>query len=161
MKTSTKILSVVSALALSATVAFAAPQAGDGQGKGFGHRHGHGKMGFMARGLGQKLNLTDEQKATWQASSKAFREENKAFFQAARETHKEMKAAKEANDTAKLESLKATAQSQRAQMKQLRDQQEAKFVSILTAEQKAQFDQLKADRAARRAAHEGREHQQQ
>ena len=42
-------------------------------------------------------------------------------------------------------------ESQRAQMKQLRDAQDAKITAILTAEQRAQFDTLKAERAAHRS----------
>ena len=54
-----------------------------------------------------------------------------------------------AGDTAKADSLKATLESQRAQMKQLRDAQDVKISSILTPEQRAQWQQLKAERAAR------------
>ena len=49
----------------------------------------------------------------------------------------------------KVESLKATFQSQRAQMKQLHDAQQEKFLAILTPEQRTQFDALKAERDAR------------
>jgi P pilus assembly/Cpx signaling pathway, periplasmic inhibitor/zinc-resistance associated protein len=143
-----KVLSTVAVLALGATMAFAAPH--DGKGGWEGH---HGKGGF-GREFAQKLNLTDAQKTQMRDLNKNFRETNKAFFQSARETHMAFKAAKEANDTAKLEALRPTMDAQRAQMKQLRDAQDASIRSILTPDQQAQFDAMKAARAARRAPHQ-------
>lgn len=147
-----KMITAVAVVALSATMAFAV--ADEGSGKAWGH-HGHrGHKGMMAAHLAKKLNLTDEQKEQWKAINKSFREENKAFFEQARQTHQDFKAAKQAGDQAKMDALKSTMQSQRAQFKQLREAQESKFVSILTADQRAQFDALKAERAARRQQHE-------
>jgi periplasmic protein CpxP/Spy len=154
MRKTYKVITAVAAIALSGTLAFAAAQteghgAGNANGDGWGgghHRHS------MARHLARKLNLTDAQKAQAKANHKAFVDANKPFFEQARTTRQQFHAAKEANDTAKMDALKATMQSQRAQFKELRQQQDAQFVSILTPEQKAQFDQLVAQRAARRAA---------
>jgi Spy/CpxP family protein refolding chaperone len=42
-------------------------------------------------------------------------------------------------------------EAQRAQLKQLRAQREQQFVSVLTPEQRVQFEQLKAERAAKEA----------
>lgn len=152
MRKTYKVITVVAAIALSGTLAIAAAQT-QGEGKGDGWGGGHHRRG-MAAHLAKKLNLTDAQEAQAKANRKAFFEANKPFFEQARATHHEFRAAKEANDTAKMDALKATVQSQRAQLKALRQQQEAQFVSILTPEQKAQFDQLKAKRAARRAEHD-------
>lgn len=137
-----KWLTAAAIMTVSASLAIAMPQ----EGKGWG-RHGGKQHGFMSEKLAQKLNLTDTQKQQIRDLNKAFRQDNKAFFESARQTRQEMRAAKEANDTAKLQSLKATADSQRAQMKQLRDAQEAKVLSVLTADQQAQFKALKAQRA--------------
>lgn len=145
-----KIFSAVAVVALSGAIAFGAID--EGAGKGWGHGGHH--RGAMSMRLAQTLNLTDAQKDQMKALHRSFREDNKAFFQTMRQTRQEMKAAREAGDTAKVESLKAAFQSQRAQMKQLHDAQQEKFLSILTPEQRTQFDTLKAERDARRQQHQ-------
>jgi periplasmic protein CpxP/Spy len=141
-----KWLAAAAVMAVSASLAIAMPQEGK-EGKGWGGHHG--KRGFMSEKLAQKLNLTDAQKQQIRDLGKAFHQDNKAFFESARQTRQEMKAAKEANDTARLNSLKATVESQKAQFKQLRDAQDAKILSVLTPDQQAQFKALKAERAER------------
>lgn len=135
----------VAAVALSATLAFAGTATAEGHN---GHRFGRGHQ--FAR-LATKLNLTDAQKAQWKSLRQTSRAQNAAFFQQVRETHKEMRAARDANDQAKIDALKPTVQAQREQMKQLRKDQMAQFESILTPDQLAQLNALKAERAARRA----------
>jgi len=148
-----KIFTAVAVAALSATMAFAVVDE-NGGGKAWGG-HGHrGHRGMMSAHLAKKLNLTDAQKEQWKAMHKTFREQNKSFFDAARQTHLDFRAAKQAGDQAKMDALKSTLQSQRAQFKQLHEAEEAQFVTILTPEQKAQFDALKAERAARRQQRE-------
>ncbi len=151
MRTMYKVITAAAAIALSGTLAFAAPQTqGEGNGTGDGWGGGHHRRAMLGH-LARKLNLTDAQKAQAKADRKAFFEANKPFFEQVRATRQELHAARKANDTAKVDSLKATAQSQRAQVQQLRQQQVAQFASILTPDQKAQFDQIMAKRAARRA----------
>jgi Spy/CpxP family protein refolding chaperone len=137
-----KWITGVAVLAVSASLAIAAPQAEKAWG-------GHHRRGFMSEKLAQKLNLTDAQKQQIKDLNKAFRQDNKAFFESLRATHQQMRAAKEANDTAKLDALKPTIESQKAQMKQLREAQEAKILTVLTPEQQAQYKALKAERAAK------------
>jgi Spy/CpxP family protein refolding chaperone len=140
MKTTSKWISAIAVVALSGTIAFAQTGTTGNEGRyGHGH-HGH-KMGMM---FAKKLNLTDAQKEQAKALRKSFREENKAFFDQARQTRQEFRAAKQAGDTAKADSLKPTLQAQRDQMKQLRAAQEQKFLQILTPDQRAQYDSLKA-----------------
>ena len=146
MKNSKWITAAAATIALSASLAIAAPNAGNGH--GWGHEGGRGRQEMGAR-LAEKLNLTDAQKQQWQAIQNDFRRDNKAFFDQARATREEFHAAKQANDTAKLDALKPTLDSQRAQMKQLHEAQMQKLVALLTPEQKAQFDALKAQRAER------------
>ena len=129
-------------VAVSASLAIAMPQ----DGKGWGGHRGHGAYGEK---LAQKLNLTDAQKQQLRDLNANFRKENAAFFQSFRQTMKDVRAAKEANDTAKLDALKPTVESQKAQMKQLREAQDAKILSILTPDQQAQFKALQAKRAER------------
>ena len=146
-----KAISAVAVLALGATLAFAAPHDGkDGQWEG---HHGKRHHGMFGEKMAAKLNLTDAQKQQIKDMNKSFREANKTFFQSAHETHAAFHAAKEANDTAKLDSLKATMASQRAQMKQLHETQMAQVRTVLTPAQAAQLDALKAERQARHAQH--------
>jgi protein CpxP len=140
-----KFAAAIAVTALGAAIAFAAPQDG-GKAWGHGHHRGHGAFGAK---LAEKLNLTDAQKTQVKDIMKASREENKAFFQQSRATMKEFFAAKKAGDTAKADELKPAVEAQRAQMKTIRAAQEAKIASVLTAEQNAQWQQLKAQRAER------------
>jgi periplasmic protein CpxP/Spy len=141
-----KTISAVAVLALGATLAFASMHDGkETKGNWGGHRGGSFSEMYT------KLNLTDAQKAQIADIEKSSREANKAFFEASKQTREQFKAAKDANDTAKLDALRPTMESQRAQMKQLRDAQDAKIKAILTVEQRAQFDTLKAERAAHRS----------
>ena len=139
-----KWLTAAAIMAVSASLAIAMPQ----EGKGWGGHRGH--RGAMSEKLAQKLNLTDAQKQQVRDLDKAFRQDNKAFFESARQTRQEVRAAKEANDTAKLQSLKPAVDAQMAQMKQLREAQDAKILSILTPDQQAQFKALKQSRRSQR-----------
>jgi Spy/CpxP family protein refolding chaperone len=145
-----KTISAVAVLALGATLAFAGMHDGK-EGKGSWEGHGQGHRGGFSEMYSQKLNLTDAQKAQIADLDKNFRETNKALFEASHQTREQFKAAKTANDTAKLDALRPAMESQRAQMKQLRDAQDAKIKTILTPEQRAQFDTLKAEREAQRS----------
>ena len=137
-----KLITAVAILTLGAALAVASPHEGGG-------RHGHrGRAGFSQK-LAEKLNLTDAQKQQVQDIKKSTHEQNAAFFQSARQTRKDFRAAKEANDTAKVDSLKTAMESQRAQFKQIREAEMQKIASVLTAEQNAQWQQLKAERAQR------------
>ena len=151
MKKIGKWISAAAVVALSGAMAFAAID-NDG-GKAWGHG-GHGRRGAMGAHVAQKLNLADAQKEQMKALHRSFMQDNRAFFQTMRQTRQEMHAAKEAGDTAKVDSLKATFQSQRAQLKQLHDAQQEKFLAILTPEQRTQLDALKAEHAARRQQHQ-------
>jgi Spy/CpxP family protein refolding chaperone len=150
MKNKKWFAAAAGAIALSATLAIAGTNAGDGgwkhEGKG-GHERGGGHMAA-------KLNLTDAQKQQWQAVEQNFRQDNAAFFEQSKQTREAIHAARKAGDTAQLESLKATAQSQHAQMKQLRASMEPKLMAILNADQQAQYQTMKAERAARGDRHQ-------
>lgn len=135
-----KFATAVAVTLMGASLAMAAPN----QGGWHGHHHG-----VFGKKLAQKLNLTDAQKAQVKDIVKASRQENKAFFESTRTTFKEFRAAKQANDTAKMDALKPTIDANRAQMKQFRAAEEAKIATVLTPEQNAQWQQLKAARAAK------------
>jgi Spy/CpxP family protein refolding chaperone len=149
------ITAAATALTLTATLGFAATS-DDAKGKeGYGHHRGghHQKGGFGGERFAEKLGLTDAQKQQVQDLQQNFRQQNKAFFDSVRQTREDMRAAKQANDTTKLEALKATMKAQHEQMKQIRDTQTAQIVALLTPEQKAKYDAIKAEREAKRAEH--------
>ena len=142
----TKWMTMAAVLALSTSLAIAAPH--DGGGKfGRGGKHGRGEMGAR---LFEKLNLTDAQKTQIRTIHENFREQNKAFFEQSRATFEQYREAKKANDTARLDALKATMDANREQMKRLREQQHAQIANILTPEQRTQWEALKAEREQRR-----------
>ena len=141
MKTSNKWLAAVGVLTLTASLAVAAPHEGNGEGR-------HGKGGISER-MAQKLNLTDAQKQQIKTLHENFRAQNKAFFETFRQTMKDYRAAKEANDNARINALQAQFDSQKAQMKQLRDGFDQQVSTILTPDQRTTWAQLKAERAAR------------
>jgi len=152
VKNTSKWITAAAVVGLSATLAFAGTGMGEGHGHGFKGRHHH-----QFSKLATKLNLTDAQKEQWKAIRKSSYEQNAAFFQQSRQTMQEFHAAKKAGDTAKADSLKATLQSQRAQMKQIRAAEDQQFSKILTTEQSAQYQALKAERAARHAERESQQ----
>ncbi len=131
----TAVVVALSSVLFSAPLAVAAPG---------GHGHGRGDK------LAEKLNLSDAQKQQWQDLERSFHQDNKAFLQQARQTRKEIHDAVEANDMAKVQSLEPTFQANRTQMKQLHEAQEQKLMAVLNDEQKAQFQQLKAERQSHR-----------
>ena len=143
-----KWMTGIAVVTFGAALAVAAPQE-KGTQEHFGH-HGH-HHGFMSEKLAQKLNLTDAQKQQIKDIKKASHAENAAFFQSARETWKAAHAAKEANDTAKLDALKPQLDAQKAQMKSIRKAEKDKILAVLTPEQRSTLEQLKAQRAAKRA----------
>ena len=146
MTNTKKWLTTAAVLALSSTLAFAAPHEGGKHGR-------HGRGGDFSEHLAKKLNLTEAQQQQIAESQKSFREANKSLFDAARETRQKMHAAREAGDTAGLEALKGTATAQHAQLKQLRDAQMQRIEGFLTPEQRTQWQAMKAEREARRAQH--------
>jgi len=139
-------ITAVAVLALGASLAVAAPNEGEGKGWGGHHRH----RGEFAAKFAEKLNLTDAQKAQIRDLHQSFRAENKAFFQEFRQNRRDFREAKRAGDTAKADALKATLESQRAQMKSLHEGLQQRVGTVLTPEQLSQWNALKAEREARR-----------
>ena len=142
-----KWMTMAAAVMLTASLAFAAPHEGMRGGK----RGRHG--GEFGERMAAKLNLTDAQKQEIRDLNQSFRENNRSFFESAHSLRMELREAKQANDTAKLESLKPQLEAQRDQMKQLHEAQRNRILAVLTPEQRAQLDALKAERRQRREQH--------
>ena len=138
-----KWIAAIAVLTLGTTLAIAAPN-GDHEG---GRRHGRHQFGAK---FAEKLGLSDAQKQQVRDIKQASRESNKPLFESHRQTMQDFRAAKQAGDTAKADALKSTLESQRAQLKQIHEADMQKVLSILTPDQRAKFDAMKAERAARR-----------
>lgn len=138
-----RIVAAAAILALSTTLVFAGPGGGHG-------RHGrHGKGGFAMR-FQQELNLTADQKRLIAGIQKNTRLQAKDLFEKSRATMKEAREARKANDTARLDSLEPALEAHRAGMKQLREAEQRQIMSVLTAEQRAKYEELKAEHKGRR-----------
>jgi len=137
-----KLITAAVVFVLGASVAVAAPF--EGGGFGGGHRRHQRAMKFA-----EKLNLSDAQKQQIRDIHKSFRAENQAFLDSFRQNMHDFRAAKEAGDTAKADALKATLQSQHAQMKDLRAGLDSRIGTVLTPDQLTQWNTMKAERQAR------------
>ncbi len=99
----------------------------------------------FVEGPGKELSLTDTQKTEITGIEKATRDSHADFFEAVRTTMEQFRAAKQANDTAKLEALKPTMDAQRTQMKEIRDGEMKQIIVVLTAEQQAKLEKIRAE----------------
>ena len=130
---SRKYLAVVVALVF-ATVAFAQEQ--------------RRNMTFTER-YGAQLNLTDAQKKSIDELDAKYQKDNATFFEESQKTMAEFRAAREANDQAKLDALKPKMDEQRATMTKLRTAHEDEIAKSFTDEQKATWTKIKEEREAR------------
>jgi protein CpxP len=141
-----RIITAAAVFVLGASIAFAAPFEGDGgRGVGGGHRRHARAMKFA-----EKLNLNDAQKQQIRDIHKSFRTENQSFFESFRQNWRDMRAAKQSGDTAKADAIKATLESQHAQLKELRAGLDTRIGTVLTPDQLSQWNTMKAERQARR-----------
>jgi Spy/CpxP family protein refolding chaperone len=100
-------------------------------------------MTFTER-YGAQLNLTD----TDELDAK-FQKDNAAFLDEMGKTMAEYRAARDANDQAKLDALKPKVDEQRAKMSKLRTEHEEHIAKTFTDEQKAAWSKIKEEREAR------------
>ncbi len=103
--------------------------------------------------FGAQLSLTDAQKEQITGIEKKAHDDNTSVFEAARATMEEFRKAREANDTAKLESLKPVMDSQRAQLKTIHDAVLKQITATLTADQQAKLEKLRAEHEAQGQGH--------
>ena len=174
-----KILAIatLSAIALAASIAVAQQSGTTGQdnqdnnskgarrewrGRGRGEHKGRGFGGMRAGGSFRQLNLTDDQKAKMKQIRQTFGQTNKPLHEQLRAKRQELRQASEGGTfnealaTQKLtemSSLQAKLMGERFKLHQ-------EMLSVLTAEQKAQLEQAKAQRKARRGEMRGRPSQQ-
>ena len=158
-------IATLSAIALAASIAVAqtvTPNQDNGQGarpewrgrqrnRGGDHK-GHGFGGMRAGGFFRGLNLTDDQKAKMKQIRESFATTNKPLREQLRAKRQELRQASEGGTfnealaTQKLTEiapLQAKLMAERAKLHQ-------EMLSVLTAEQKAQLEQSRAQFKARR-----------
>jgi protein CpxP len=167
-----KVLAIatLSAIVLAASIAVAqtvTPNQDNGQGarpewRGRRGQHkGHGMRGMRAGGFFRGLNLTEDQKAKIKTIRQSFAESNKSLREQVRAKRQELRRANEGGTfnealaTQKLTEiapLEAKLMAERARLHQ-------EMLSVLTAEQKAQLEQAKAQFKTRRAERRNRNNQ--
>ena len=162
-----KILAIatLSAIALAASIGVAqsvstgqdnktqgAHKGWHGRGEGFrGERQGHGWGGMRGADFRQ-LNLTDDQKAKIKQLRESFTEQNKPLMEQLRAKRQELRQANEGgtfNEALATQKLTEMA-SLEAKLMGERFKLHQETLSVLTAEQKAQLEQSKAQFKARR-----------
>jgi protein CpxP len=167
-KIKTLAISALAAVALATPIAIA--QTGtDGQGaekahrEGRGHRGGRGGGGHFGGRELAGLNLTEEQRTRLQQLRQGFSERTKALREQLRAKHEEVRQANEGgtfNEALATQRLTEAAALQAKLMgEEFRLRQES--LSVLTAEQRTQLEQRRAEFKARRGERRGREQQQQ
>ncbi|MCF6177345.1 MAG: Spy/CpxP family protein refolding chaperone [Victivallaceae bacterium] len=140
---------------------------GEGRGQGqsrYGNRKGrgqgpckyskrHGKRGQRGQLMGKMLNLTEEQQTQVKALKEKNREPMQAFNKSLRDAHIAMREAAKADtvDEAKIRELSKTVADKMADAAIFRAKCANEFKALLTKEQLAKIDALKAKFAERKA----------
>jgi protein CpxP len=106
---------------------------------------GHGFAAGHRMGVMSQLNLTAEQKQQMKALREADRQQNQALYQSVRAKAAGYRQLKQANDP-KADAAKADLQALRTQAKAARTAEHDKMLSLLTPEQRALLEQLRAQR---------------
>ncbi|MFC6632223.1 Spy/CpxP family protein refolding chaperone [Microbulbifer taiwanensis] len=115
------------------------------------HRDPHHYKGHFFEHMAEELDLTEGQKAQLKANRDANRDAHKAQRKQMRELHKQLRQAIESGaDQATLDSLGTELGKLQVAKMQERHQMRTQFEAILTDEQKAKLEQLKAERKERR-----------
>jgi len=159
----------VSAVALAGSIAVAqtVTKQDNGQrprGEWGGHRGDHKGPGFGGMregGLFRQLNLTDDQKAKMKQIRESFAQTNKPLREQLRAKHQELRQASEGgtfNEALATQKLTEIAPLE-AKMMAAHAQMHQEMLSVLTAEQKAQLEQAKAQFKAHRGERRQRDNQ--
>jgi Spy/CpxP family protein refolding chaperone len=105
--------------------------------------------------VAERLGLTDAQKQRIREVRKAAFEQNKALFESAREKRFELGQLRDANDP-RAESVRSELLAMREQLRAARLATREKVRALLTAEQRAQLDQMREQRRQRRGERRNR-----
>ena len=164
-------IAALSAIVLAASMAVAqtvTPNQDNGQGarpewRGRRGQHkGHGMRGMRAGGFFRGLNLTEDQKAKMKTIRASFAESNKSLREQLRAKRQELRQASEGgtfNEALATQKLTEMAGLQ-AKLMGERNKLHQEMLSVLTAEQKAQLEQSKAQFKTRRSERRQRDNMQ-
>jgi Spy/CpxP family protein refolding chaperone len=166
----TAAIAAISSIALAGSIVFAqttTPDQSNQQGtrterRGGGKHRGHG-FGGMRRGGGffRQLNLTEDQKTKMKQIRENFAAQNKPLREQLRAKRQELRQASEGgtfNEALATQKLTEMASLQ-AKLMGERNKLHQEMLSVLTAEQKAQLEQSKAQFKTRRAERRNRNNQ--
>jgi Spy/CpxP family protein refolding chaperone len=156
----TLAIATLSAIALAASIAVAqtvTPDQSNQQGtrierRGGGQHKGHGWGGMRRGGFFKQLNLTDDQQAKIKQIRENFATQNKPLREQLHAKRQELRQANEGgtfNEALATQKLTEMASLQ-AKLMGVRQKEHQEMLSVLTAEQKAQLEQSKAQFKARR-----------
>ena len=156
-----KIMAIasLSAVVLLASIAVAQKVKTE-RGEGDGQRRewrGGGKRGAHGGGLFSRLNLTDDQKAKMKTIRETFATNNKPLMEQLRAKRQELRQASEGgtfNEALATQKLTETA-GLRAKLMGERFKLHQEMLTVLTAEQKAQLEQMKAQFKTHRGERRG------
>ena len=167
----TVAIAAISSIALAGSIVFAqttTPDQSNQQGtrterRGGGKHRGHG-FGGMRRGGGffRQLNLTEDQKTKMKQIRENFAAQNKPLREQLRAKRQELRQASEGgtfNEALATQKLTEMASLQ-AKLMGERNKLHQEMLSVLTAEQKAQLEQSKAQFKARRGERRQRDMEQ-
>jgi Spy/CpxP family protein refolding chaperone len=169
----TLAIATLSAIALAASIAVAqttTPEQGNTQdqtrterrgGRGRGEHKGHGWGGMRRGGFFKQLNLTEDQQAKVKQIRQSFAEKNKPLREQLRAKRQELRQASEGgtfNEALATQKLTEMASLQ-AKLMGERSRMHQETLSVLTAEQKAQLEQSKAQFKTRRGERRNRTNQ--
>jgi periplasmic protein CpxP/Spy len=141
---------LAASLILSAGAAFpqqAAPAESPKENKQDGRNHDGARGGQR---MAEALNLTDAQKEQAKAIREKYRASSQDVRTQMRTLHDQLKAAREANNTAEVDRLNQQRETLMANAKETWTAQRNEFRSILTPEQQAKFDQFQENHKGRR-----------
>lgn len=110
-------------------------------------RHGH--RGMKHGRIFDQLNLNASQKSQIQQIMETGRAQNAPLMDQFRTLRTQMREARTANDTARIESLKEQMVALRPQLEQARTQTMQQVEAVLTPEQRTQLEQLKQQKQER------------
>src|SRR5215216_993266 len=166
----TAAIATLSAIALATSIAFAqtaTPDQGNTQGtrterRGEGKHKGHGFGGMHRGGFFGQLNLTEDQKTKVKQIRESFAERNKPLREQLRAKRQELRQASEGgtfNEALATQKLTEMA-SLEAKLMGERHKLHQETFSVLTAEQKAQLEQSRAQFKTRRGERRNQDNNQ-
>ena len=156
----TVAIAAISSIALAASIAFAqttTPDQSNQQGtrterRGGGKHRGHGFGGMRHGGFFKQLNLTEDQKTKMKQIRENFATQNKPLREQLRAKRQELRQASEGgtfNEALATQKLTEIAPLE-AKLMAAQHNLHQEMLSVLTAEQKAQLEQSRAQFKARR-----------